>query len=83
MQVLVSIEESGWRCYEYSELSKILHTHLLLTTFRLSNSEEAKFHLFHSWNNFRVFEVEVCERGGSSAKLVLESVMCLALTVSL
>lgn len=75
MQVLVIIRESRWRCYEYSDLSKILNTHLLLTTFGVSDSEEAKFHLFHSWNNFCVFEVEMCERGGSFAKLLLDSVM--------
>lgn len=77
MQVLVSRWECSWRCYEYSDFSKILNTHLLLTTFWVSNSEEAKFNLFHSWNNFCVFEVKVCERGRSSAKLLLDSVMCL------
>lgn len=41
IQVLVNIGESVWRCYEYTDLSNILSTHLLLAKFRVSSSEEA------------------------------------------
>lgn len=41
IQILVNIGESVWRCCEYSDLSKILSTHLFLAKFRVSSSEEA------------------------------------------
>lgn len=77
----MNIGESVWKAYEYSDLSKILNIHLFLTVRRVSNSEDAKICLFncHSWNIFSVFEIEVCESKGSSAKLLLGSVICLLL----
>lgn len=81
MQVLLNIGESGWRCYEFSDLSKILNTHLLLTTFRVSNSEEAKFHLFHSWNNFCVWSGSVW-KGRQICQVTSWFSNVLALTVS-
>lgn len=80
MRGLMNIGESVWKGYEYFDLSKILNIHLFLTAHRVSNSETAKIYLlFHSWNIFCVFEIEVSERGGSSAKLLLGSVICLLL----
>lgn len=47
MQGHVNIRESVWKGYEYLDLSKILSTPPLLTSFVVSRHEETELHLFN------------------------------------